>query len=348
MKSFFVFFLLLLSGCNNNTITSQTRLLMDTVCGIKVVSNNRAKAQEAINQAFNRIKQIEITANNFDENSELSKLNNSPTDTEIKVSNDLFFCIAEALRYNKLIEGAFDITVEPLMLMWRQAQEYQVIPSAEQIQDALSKTGSLNIELNSEKQTVKFKKSGIKIDLGGIVKGYAVDEAVNTLKNNGIKNALVNIGGDIYCLGKNNNKPWVLGIQDPLNKDKIIGSMELSDKGISTAGGYERFFLIQGKRFGHIINPKTGMPIEEDVLSVTVVAASTIETDALDTGIFVLGKQNGVKVIEALGNTEAVIITGKVQSNNQDKKNKELDVWVSEGLKNKVKIFEAYYNRLWE
>ena len=313
---------------------------MNTFVEIKVVSADKLKAQKAINLAFDKIKEIEYLMNKFDSNSELSKLNTSSKNKPIEISDELFYCIKSSLEFSKLTDGAFDITIEPLVKLWREVGDRQVFPSDAEIKGALSDIGYSNIKLDTKNQSIVFSNSEIKIDLGGIAKGYAVDEAIEVLKREEISQALVNIGGNIYCLGESDRSEyWNLGLQDPAAKDKIIGTIKLKDKATSTSGSYERFFLIKEKSFSHIINPKTGLP-SEDLLSVTVIANSAIEADALSTAIFVLGKEKGAELIKRLKSIEAIIISpGREEG--------ELDIWVSSGIEDKVEISKGNYNRLW-
>lgn len=337
---FFLGLLIFSSSCVGNTTFSEKRLLMDTLVEIKVVSFDKTTAQKAINLAFNRIKKLEARLNKFDDKSELSKLNAASKDEPIKVSDELFYCIKKALEFSRISNGAFDVTVEPLMKLWRNAEDKKTLPSDSEIKDALFRIGYSNIKLDDKNKTISFLKPDIRIDLGGILKGYAADEAIGVLKEQGITQALVNIGGNIYCLGKKPDKKyWSLGLQHPKVKDEVIGSIKLEDQAISTSGSYERFVRINEKQFSHIINPKTGFPVE-GLLSVTVISNLAIDADALSTAIFVLGKEKGREFVNRLKNIEAVMIS-------PGEADEEFDIWVSNGIRSKVKISKTNYNRLW-
>ncbi|MFQ5835694.1 MAG: FAD:protein FMN transferase, partial [bacterium] len=155
-----------------------------------------------------------------------------------------------------------------------------------------------------------FQKKGMQIDLGGIAKGYAVDRAIESLRKNGIRRALVNAGGDLYALGSGPGKEkWQVGIQDPREEDKLLGIIKVKDVGVATSGDYRRYFTIEGRRFSHIVNPKTGQTVQDVPMSVTVIAPDATTADALATGVFVLGPQKGIELIESLPQVEGMIVS---------------------------------------
>lgn len=153
----------------------------------------------------------------------------------------------------------------------------------------------------------------MKLDLGGIAKGYAVDKAIEVLKEKGVKNVLVNAGGDMYCLGEGPQGKWKVGIQHPRKTREIVEVIEISNRGVATSGDYRRYYTILGKRFGHIINPSTGLPVEDIPTSVTIIASDAITADALATGVFVLGPAKGMELINVLPQIEAMIISEKME-----------------------------------
>jgi thiamine biosynthesis lipoprotein len=172
----------------------------------------------------------------------------------------------------------------------------------------LKDVGYKNIELDSENVSVKFLNKGTKIDFGGIAKGYAVDRAKDILISRGIKNSLINLGGNIFALGNApGKKNWRIGVHDPRNKGKLLHSFELTNRAISTSGNYERFFEIRGKRYSHIINPITGIPCQ-GIISVTVVADSAEEADALSTAIFVMGEEKGLNLAKSIKGIKVLIL----------------------------------------
>ncbi|MDH5175012.1 MAG: FAD:protein FMN transferase, partial [Elusimicrobiota bacterium] len=209
----------------------------------------------------------------------------------------------------------------PLWKIWKFEGENLEVPEKVEIERALKLVNYHKMILKSDK--ISFAEKGMGIDLGGIAKGYAVDAAVRVLKKENINSAMVNAGGDIYVLGRKQGKPWRIGIRHPRREGEILGTIEVEDRAIVTSGDYERFFFSEGKRYHHIINPKTGYPADE-CQSVTIVAKETTFADGLATGIFVLGPSEGMALIESLEGVEGVIVS------------KEGDVSTSSGLVSKI------------
>ncbi|MBU1486606.1 FAD:protein FMN transferase, partial [bacterium] len=304
---FFIF--ILLAGCSKQSpVVKQSRLLMGTVVEIKVVGKDQAKAKEALNKAFGEIEKVNSLMSTYIEESEVSLLNR---EGEAKVSKETLEVIEEALKISSLSQGAFDITVRPLINLWRRAGKEKKLPSREEIEGALSLAGFEGIEIKED--VVSLKSAGMEIDLGGIAKGYAVDKAIEALKDAGIENALVNAGGDIYALGlRSSKKPWTIGIRHPREKNKILATVKVTNKAVTTSGDYERYFMLGGVRYSHIISPKTGYPVSEVPMSVSIIAQNCTLADALATACFVLGPDEGIKLIESLGQVEGMIIGNKM------------------------------------
>lgn len=280
---------------------------MDTFAEITCFSSSRESAVEAMKEAFKEIERIEKAFNRFDEKSELSKINRLAGLKEVKINPELFKIIEHSIYYSRLSEGNFDITVLPLVDIWKDARKENFIPDAEVIKKTLEYVGYENIILNKEKSSIRFLNRNTKIDLGGVVKGYAVDKAKGILSSHGIKDALINIGGNILALGSPpGKKSWKIGIQHPRDKNDIIYRLNLQNRAISTSGDYERFFILNRKRFSHIINPVKGEPAT-GIMSVTIVAPKAEDADILSTAVFVMGVEDGLKFIETFNNTEVFI-----------------------------------------
>ncbi|MCX5687626.1 MAG: FAD:protein FMN transferase [Candidatus Omnitrophica bacterium] len=281
---------------------------MDTFCEISCYSNDKDKAISAINAAFKEMERIENVFSKFDENSEVSRINKLAGLDKLSVSKEVFNLTERSIYYSRISEGAFDITVAPFMDIWGFVLRHNSIPDTDAIEKALKYVGYKNIELKSEDMSIKFLNKGTKIDFGGIAKGYAVDRARDILISRGIKNSLINLGGNIFALGNApGKKNWKIGVQDPRNKGKLLHSFELTDRAISTSGNYERFFEIKGKRYSHIINPITGIPCQ-GIISVTVVADSAEEADALSTAIFVMGEEKGLNLAKSIKSIKVLIL----------------------------------------
>ena len=298
----------ILAGCGQGPSVKETRVLMDTFCEISCYDADKAKAVAAIDAAFKEMERIERVFSKFDENSEVSKINRSAGMEKVDVSGEVFGLTERSIYYSRISGGTFDITVGPLMEIWGFVRENKSLPDRGVIDNALKHVGYKNIELDSGELSVRFLDKGVKIDFGGIAKGYAVDRAKDVLASKGIKNGLINLGGNIFALGHAPGKEsWNIGVEDPRNKGKLLHTFEVIDKGISTSGNYERFFEIGGKRYSHIINPITGEPCQ-GIISVTVISDSAEKADALSTAIFVMGEEKGLSLARSIKDMKVLIL----------------------------------------
>jgi len=326
----FVFLIFFISGCGKKEY-SKVEFLMDTVVEIKVYHKRKAEAEKAINSSMEEMKRVEQKMSCFFSGSEVSRINKDAFLEEkkgsllvegwIPISDELFSLLEESVLLSKLTKGCFDITIYPLWKIWKFEGENIEVPGKGKIERVLKLVAYKNMILQNGK--ISFAKKGMGIDLGGIAKGYAVDAAIKVLKDKNINSAIVNAGGDMYVLGRKQGKSWRIGIRHPRREGEILGTIEVEDKAIVTSGDYERFFFSGGKKYHHIINPKTGYPADE-CQSVTIVAKEATFADGLATGIFILGPKEGMALIENLEGVEGVIV------------NKEGDVSVSSGLVSKI------------
>jgi thiamine biosynthesis lipoprotein len=216
--------------------------------------------------------------------------------------------INKSLEVSRVSAGAFDISCAPLVDIWKKAIQSKTAPDKQEIRKALSLVGWKDVSVNTKTGEVKFKRKGMSIDLGGIAEGFTVDKAVKKLRQAGINSALINAGGDIYCLGSNAGQPWRVGVAHPRKTDSVMQVYNLVDKAITTSGDYEQYFSVDKKRFSHIIDPRTGYPVDNGICSVTVVAPDCTTADALATTIFVLGEEEGMKLAEKFKVDEVKII----------------------------------------
>jgi thiamine biosynthesis lipoprotein len=210
----------------------------------------------------------------------------------VKVTPEVFQLLSRCLEVSRESEGAFDISVGPLMKVWGFYKGTGHLPRQEEVARALAKTGYRKIQLDSENRTVRFTEAGVELDPGGIGKGYAVDRMIETLKENGIASALITAGGSsIYALGApNNEKGWEIKIRDPKNQRKTLTEVYLKDESMSTSGSYEKFFEADGKIYSHIMDPRTGYPASGQ-LAVSVIAPKTLDSEAWTKPYFILGRQ---------------------------------------------------------
>ncbi|MFQ5866907.1 MAG: FAD:protein FMN transferase [bacterium] len=282
-------------------IQKQTRFLMDTYCTIQAVGPKKV-VNRAISLALDRMEEIDKKFNVLDPNSPLYEFNNKNIPTTDQEILDL---LKIAQQVSKESIGAFDITIYPLITLWGFYGDSPALPGKQKISEYLKKIGYKKLFIKNGKLT-KLKED-IKIDLGGIAKGYAVSEAIKVLKEEGIKSALVDAGGDIYALGKLKGKDWKVGIRNPRGEG-VIGVIEVSDLAVVTSGDYERFFEKDGVKYHHILNPKTGYPAR-GLTSVTVISPDPVFADAWSTALFVMGKEKGLELVEKTPDTETLMVT---------------------------------------
>ncbi|MCK5282236.1 MAG: FAD:protein FMN transferase [Nanoarchaeota archaeon] len=297
--------IIILSGCLERLYeVERTEEIMGTFVKITIYDKNTENAEKAIDEAFMEIMRIDDLLSNFKEYSEVYLLNENK---EIEdASQDLIDNIQKSIYYGELSEGRFDITVQPILDLYKESfQERKRPPTDDEIKEEMKRVDYTKIRINGNKISID---EGQKITLGGIAKGYAVDKAIEILRDNGIEHALVNAGGDMRALGKKyGSLDWFIALANPRDENDYIKMIKLADKAIVTSGDYERYFD-ENKSFHHIVNPKTGYSASE-LISVTIIADNAFDADAISTSVFVLGKEKGIELIESLDNVEGLIIT---------------------------------------
>ncbi len=296
----------LICGCQHKPLYKDTQVMLGTY--VEVVSGDKAAGKIA----FTEIKRIEALLSKYDPASEISRLNKLRV---LTVSPETLYIIEKAKYFWEESLGAFDITVGPLLDLWGFPDKRYRLPDNSEIEEALKLVGSDKIIIDKEKNVVELKIPAMKLDLGAIAKGYAVDCAIKRLKESGIKNCLINAGGDIYCLGDKYGEPWKVAVQDP-RKPGLLDNLELKDAAVATSGDYAQYFIKDNKRYSHILNPKTGYPASSGVASVTVIARDCLTSDALATAIFVLGKERGEALAKKFPEVKVKIIEERNLSHN--------------------------------
>ena len=272
--------------------------------------------------AFNEMRRIEKLMDIHDPESEISRINRLGSKEAIKVSKEIFGVLKEALEYSRLTSGAFDASIRPLSHLWGAKGKLKEVPEAREIEKQLPLVNYRNIIMNERNQTVEFKKKGMVLDFGAIAKGYALDQAVKVLQGRGIKEALINAGGDIGVIGE---RVWKVGLQHPRKENEVLTVIKLKNRAIATSGDYQRYFMKEGQRYHHIINPKTGYPALK-CTSVTILAPQATQADILATSIFILGPEKGMKLIESSEDVEGIIIDSQGK------------ILLSSGLEGKLQI----------
>ncbi|MDG5857146.1 FAD:protein FMN transferase [Clostridium beijerinckii] len=308
--------ILIFSGCSKNQeIITKTALKMDTVFQLKAYG---PKANEAIEESLSRLDEIEQMASVTIDSSDISKINQAAGKEYVQVHPEIIKMVETAVKYSKLSNGVFDITVGPLVNLWGIGTDNERIPTDEEIKSKLPLVGYNDISINEENSSIKLLKEGMAIDLGGIAKGFAADEVLKIYKNYDIKGGIISLGGSsIYTVGKKpDGTPWNVGVKHP-RKDSdqdYVGIINLSEQALSTSGDYERYFIKDGKRYHHILNPSTGYPTDNGVMSVTIVVDSSIPdsnmlADILTKTVFIAGVDNGLKFIDSLQGVSCMAIT---------------------------------------
>lgn len=300
---------------------TKSDFILGTVCDITLYD----KQDEAIiDKAFDRIREIEnkMTINNA-ETSEIIALNEAAGKSEVKVSKDTFDVLERGLYYSELANGRFDITVGPIVKLWNIGTEYAAVPDPKVLKEKIQLIDHNKLHLNRDALTAKLDVPGMQVDLGAIAKGYAADEVAKVLKENGVQHAIINLGGNVLTVGgKIGGDPWKIGIQDPFNpRGEFLGIIPIKDKTVVTSGTYERYFEQDGKRYHHILDPRTGYPADNEVASVSIITDKSMDGDGNSTSVLLLGLEEGMKFVESQKNIEAIFIT-------YDKK-----VYITSGLK---------------
>jgi thiamine biosynthesis lipoprotein len=286
-------------ACSPKEPYTKETFVMGTKAWVTIDGMSGPDAERAAEAAFREMYRIESVMSNWRAKSEISRLNAGSNGAPFAVSSELFSLVDSSLFYAGATSGAFDVTVRPLVLLWGFQENEAKVPTDEDIARTLERVGFAKIALDSSRSTVALP-AGMQIDLAGVAKGYAVDRCAAVLKRLGARSALVNLGGNIYAIGSPRGEPgWKIGIRDPEGDTRIVGSFFLKDEAVATSANYENFIEIDGKRYGHIIDPRTGRPVSA-VLSATVVAPTGLASDALSTGLFVLGPAAAGAVVERL------------------------------------------------
>ncbi|MDH3713822.1 MAG: FAD:protein FMN transferase [Gammaproteobacteria bacterium] len=281
------------------------RTLMGTQVRIELWADNALQARPAISAALAEIARIDAAMSVYRDDSEVSQLNQHAAKAPVRISAELFELLERAIGVFELTEGAFDITYAAAGVLYdfRDAQR----PDEQALGQALQSVGSQRLLLDHGSRSVFFSQPGVRIDLGGIAKGYAVERATAALQRRGIHHALITAGGDSRFLGDRRGRPWRIGIRDPRNLERSAALLSIADEAISTSGDYERFFVEDGIRYHHILDPTTGRS-SQAVTSVSVIGPDATITDALATGLFVLGVTKGKNTLKKFPAYDAIFI----------------------------------------
>jgi thiamine biosynthesis lipoprotein len=280
--------------------------VLGTVCSVNLFEQGRAAEYDAI---FARLRSIQALMSANEEGTDLDRVNKNAGIRPVAVPEELLDVLEASLRYAELSGGAFDPTVGPLVKLWGIGSEDPRVPGADELGEALSLVDWRDLVIDRAAGTAFLRRPGQSLDLGAIAKGYAADQAVALLPKN--HRAIIDLGGNIFALGeRSGHENWRIGVQDPLEERGVyLGVLQVKHKSIVTSGVYERYFEEDGERYHHILSTTDGRPVQNGLLSVTIIADRSIDADALSTAAFALGEEKGRALIEAQPNVEAVFVT---------------------------------------
>ncbi len=326
---FLIILSILLHSCHHRSplLIKRHRILMGTLVEITVIGSDVDRVEAAINDAFGEIERVEGLMSRKIPGSDVARINRWAGIRAVDVSSESLGVIRRAEEISRASEGYFDISIGALLDLWGFEDNEGHLPAPGEISKALHSVGYRAIHVDERASTVELKKKGMQIDLGGIAKGYAVDRAFELLTSRGYRNMIVNAGGDIRVSGRKARGPWVIGIQDPRDRSRIIATIDASEISVATSGDYERYFEREGKRYHHLLDPFTGFPARY-CRSVTILAKDSLSADGLATAVFVMGPKRGLPLIEAMEGVEGLIVSA------------DGEIIQSEGLKDKVRFLD--------
>ena len=327
----FMLIIILFTSKKESEPIQRTFYSLGTIINLKVFGSN---AKKAIDDAVCKINEIDDLMSVFKNFSDISNINNNSGGDFQVVNKETFSLIETAIKYSELTEGAFDPTIRPLTKLWGIGTDFENVPNQEEINQKLKLVNYKNIILNKGNNSVKLLYKNQSLDLGGIAKGYAADVVKDILTKNNINSGIIDLGGNIYTLGnKYDGTPWKVGIQDPfIPRGNFIGVFSAKDKSIVTSGYYEKFFTKDEKKYHHIIDPLTGYPSESNIISATIISDKSISGDGLSTGVYIMGLEKAMQLIESINGVDAIFITNEKQ------------VYTTSGIKDNFKLTNPEFN----
>ncbi len=304
-------FVLTLSNSFSQQVFKKKQSLLGSPFEITVVAKDSIEADKFTSLAISEVKRIENLISDWIPTTQISKVNQNAGVVPVKVDLEVYNLVERAIKISKLTSGAFDISYASMDKIWKFDGSMKEMPTPDAIKKSVEKVGYQNIILNPKDTTIFLKIKGMKLGLGGIGQGYIADKIKALLQEKGCSSGLVNVSGDINTWGKQpNGEAWTVGIINPMNKNKVFATFPLIDSAVETSGSYEKFVNFNGKRYSHIIDPRTGYPAS-GIISISVFAKQTELADALATGIFVLGIEVGLDLINQLNGIECIIVDDK-------------------------------------
>ena len=320
MKKAITLFFLSFVFVSFGQITHKRKLsMLGSPLEMTVVAKDTVDGNYYIDLAIAEVKRVENLISDWIPTTQISQVNQNAGIKAVKVDKEVYELVERAIKVSQITSGAFDISYASMDKIWKFDGSMKVMPTEGAIKKSVSKIGYKNIILDPKEQTIFLKNVGMKLGLGGIGQGYIADKVKELLFSKGCTSGIVNVSGDINAWGKQpDGKPWTVGIVNPLNKNKIFTTFPLENNAVETSGSYEKYVVFNGIRYSHIIDPRTGYPAQ-GVVSVSVFAKQTEIADALATGIFVLGVDVGLDLVNQLKGIECIIVDdkGKIHSSKE-------------------------------
>jgi len=279
--------------------------IMGTRVAVELWSEDATLAARAMEAVIAEMRRTDALMSTYKPESQLSAVNAHAFERPVTVDPEIIEVVARSFDFSRMSGGAFDVTYASVGYLYDYRAHQR--PSGEQVAAALPTIDYRQVQVDRERNTIRFLRKGVRIDLGGIAKGYAVDRSIDRLRDLGIEHAMVNAGGDTRLLGDRRGKPWIVGVRDPRNEGRMVTRLPLENEAISTSGDYERYFEEDGVRYHHILVPGTG-DVARAVRSATIIGPDATLTDGLSTTVFVLGVERGMELVSRLPGVEAVIV----------------------------------------
>ena len=319
-------------SCSETKVERST-MAMGTVLTVTLAGMDQDAADRTINAVFEEIDRIENLLSTWKPESDLSRLNREAASGWYVTDEETFELLNKSVEYARLSDGAFDITAGPIIRLWGfHTRSDQRVPSPDEIAETMTVVGYSLLELDEDKKAVRFSREGMELDVSGVAKGYAVDKAVITLRGMDIRNALINLGGNVFAMGSPPGRErWRIAVRDPRSDKDDVGRLLVTDQGVASSGQYVRYIEIKSRRYGHIIDPRTGKPVE-GVRGTTIIAPDAVTADILSTATFVMGREKAEELIKDQ-EVEGLVI--------QDRGDGGLTIRVSEGLRDYFEVNEA-------
>jgi thiamine biosynthesis lipoprotein len=284
--------------------------VMGTYASAEVYTQTEAGAEQTLDEIRAALAHVDATMSNWKPDSELSRLNRGAAREPFVVEDpDLFRCIQMAMKYARATDGAFDPTVGPLMRAYGFRPDEPKVPDENKLTEALGRVGWNKVEIIEVARAVRFKNPGVEIDLGGIAKGYALDVAARRFARVGCLAGLIDLGGNLYAWSHPPDRPgWVIGVRTPEDPSRVMATVEVASRAVSTSGNYEQSFIEGGRTYGHIMAPASGRPARSDVVSATAIADGAADADALSTAMFVVGSKSASEYLRRARRVEAILL----------------------------------------